>query len=54
MLEYVSDTMVVTPWPSGIQVRDKVTNEDYFLSLSDLRAIYIAIMTHSQRDRITF
>lgn len=52
MLQFRSDTMVVTPWLHGVQVRDTVLNEEYFLNIDDLRAIYVAIMAHSERNAI--
>ncbi len=52
-LQFCSKTLTITPWIHGIQVRERVTNEEYFLNLDDLRAIYVAIPAHKERKSIT-
>lgn len=52
-LQYMSDTLIITPWIHGIQVRDRVTKDEYFLNLDDLRAMYVAIQAHKERKSIT-
>ncbi len=52
-LQFSSDTLTITPWIHGIQVRDRVTKDEYFLNLDDLRAMYVAIQAHKERKSIT-
>jgi predicted unusual protein kinase regulating ubiquinone biosynthesis (AarF/ABC1/UbiB family) len=53
MLQYSSETITVTPWVHGIQIYDRALKEEYFLNLSDLRAIYLAIVNHTEKHAIT-
>ena len=52
MLQFSSSNLTVTPWVHGIQIYDRALDEEYFLSLDDLRVIRVAIEAHPEREAI--
>jgi len=52
VLQFSSSNLTVTPWAHGLQIYDRALDIEYFLSLDDLRAIYVAIEAHNERDAI--
>jgi hypothetical protein len=51
-LHYSSSNLTVTPWVHGLPLYDSALGVEYFLSLDDLRAIYVAIQEHPEKDTI--